>query len=426
MAEERKLPPAKPLTDEETAKLIEEFPRWDLTKILIIYRDTGGWCGFEDFYKFLYVCDKKNLDPFMNEVHGETRWSSEKGRHTLIPITHIDGARKVADSTQQYDGQDDPVFENNAKGELVSATVRVYRKDCAHPFGSTCFLNEFRGGGLWSSKPHVMLAKVAEMLSFRKGFPAALGGIYIEEEFDRNDMPAAAPPVEDFAVGQKTAETPPPAKAEAPPAKRETPPAPLPTQTVTMPSELETTTNKRMADIRHIIREVGKFDAPTTEKVLSMFLRNFFGVTTLPKDPESYQAPLAVLEALTPAGVEELIKDPTAAGKKAREPLEKAFDTWKWTVESCAIAKDFIRAKAMTYADFITWINMTGADKLSSEDVSAFLLLATCTSKAYMLLQLPNIKAITEAVTCLIDQFGGFAGLKAAKPDDVAAAIQGL
>jgi hypothetical protein len=251
-------------------------------------------------------------------------------------------------------------------------------------------------------------------------------GMTDETELDSVEQtPAAPPPVEDFAVGHKPAATPSVASAP-PPAKRETPPAPLPTQTVTMPSELETTTNKRMSDIRHIIREVGKFDAPTTEKVLSMFLRNFFGVTTLPKDPESYQAPLAVLEALTPAGVEELIKDPTAAGKKAREPLEKAFDTWKWTVESCAIAKDFIRAKAMTYADFITWINMTGADKLSSEDVSAFLLLATCTSKAYMLLQLPNIKAITEAVTCLIDQFGGFAGLKAAKPDDVAAAIQGL
>jgi hypothetical protein len=153
MAEERKLPPAKPLTDEETAKLIEEFPRWDLTKILIIYRDTGGWCGFEDFYKFLYVCDKKNLDPFMNEVHGETRWSSEKGRHTLIPITHIDGARKVADSTQQYDGQDDPVFENNAKGELVSATVRVYRKSniakIGYDPGKERLRVEFHDGALW-------------------------------------------------------------------------------------------------------------------------------------------------------------------------------------------------------------------------------------------------------------------------------------
>lgn len=420
--ETRKYPPAKALTEAETTALRSQFSGWNEQQIGRIYRDTGGWCGADDLAKFLYICEKRNLDPLLGEIHAEFRFDRKTQRFNMAPIAHIDGIRKVADTTKQYDGQEDPVFTTDAKGMLISCTVRIYRKDCAHPFGATCFLTEYKGPGLWNSKPHVMLAKVAEMAALRKAFPAALAGVYIPEEFDRSeDEPAAAPPVEDFAVGQKTTATappPPPAKKEAPPA----PEAPPPTQTVTMPSELELKTSKDMADIRRAIQEVGKLDAPSTTKALNIFLRNCLGVNTLPKDPESYQAPLAALKAMTPADIQVLVKDPTMAGRKARLPLEEAFDSWKWSTELCDLAKNFIRAKAMNYPDFVTWINVTGASKLTSDDdIASFLSLALVTPKAYMMLQ---VNRAGKSVGELIAALGGLDHFKSLTPEEAAAHIE--
>ena len=425
----KKYPPAKALTETETAALVSQFHTWTEQQIGRIYRDAGGWCGADDLAKFLYICEKRNLDPLLGEIHAEFRWDRRNQRFNLAPISHIDGIRKVADTTKQYDGQDDPVFAHDAKGELVSCTVHVFRKDCTHPFGAICFLKEYRGPGLWNSKPHVMLAKVTEMAALRKAFPAALAGVYIPEEFDRSDdEPAAAPPVEDFAVGQKhtaTATPPPPAKEEA----LQPPKPPLggvpggasPPPPTHVPSELDGSTSKRMADIKNILQKAGKLDAPNTTKALHMFLRDFFGVSTLPKDAASYQAPLAALEAMTPTDIEALAKDPLAASKRARQPLEEAFDHWHWTIELCALAKNFIRAKAMSYPYFVTWMNETGASKLTSEDdVGSFLSLALVTPKAYMILQLDRAgKSVGE----LIKALGGIDHFKSLTPDEAAAHI---
>ena len=424
-------PPAKALTPAELEGLLSQFP-WTDQQLGRIYRDAGGWCGADDLAKFLYICEKRNLDPLLGEVHADFRWSNKIQRFNLVPIVHIDGIRKLADLTKQYDGQEDPVFTTDSKGQLIACTVRVYRKDCAHPFGATCFLLEYAKGLMWRKMPHVMLAKVTEMAALRKAFPAALGGVYIPEELDRNDDDSPAgngtpPAAEEFKVGQKTNGAP---KQEVPPPSPLPPPQPPlggvpgggapppPTQTMTMPSELEVKTSKRMSNIRSIVQEAGKLDAPATTKAVNAFMRGFLGVTTLPKDPESYQAPLAALEAMTAADIGELAKDPAKAAAIAREPLEQHFDTWKWSVELCGLAKGFIRVKAMSHPQFIEFATETGAAKLSSDDAAAFLSLALVTSKAYMILTVDrNGKSVTDLIAALggVDHFKGMDPLEAAK-----------
>lgn len=429
------LPAAKPLTEAEAASLAEQFfvqgedgkkKNWTPQQINRIYRDMGGWCGADDLAKFLYICGKRNLDPLLGEVHAEFRWNRKSSMYSLAPIIHIDGARKLADVTTTYDGQDAPVFEVDSKGNLLSAMVRVYRKDCAHPFEATCFLAEFTTNyGNWKKMPHVMLAKCAEMAALRKAFPAALAGVYIREEFDRtdgDDTPAdttTTTTTEQFTVGRKAngVPAPPPVEAPAPAPQAAPPPAPDPIDA----NSLQGKTTKRLTEVRANIQIAGRVDGNAAKTAVNAFMRAFLGVTSLPKDPESYQAPLDALGRLQVDQIPDLILNPAKIAKAAREPLEQAFDSWKWTI-ACTLAKGFIRSKAMTDQEFIEWSEMTGASALNSPDAASFLALALVTNKAYMIL---NLDRQGQSVADLVARLD-IKIIQNMKPEEVAAAIEAL
>jgi hypothetical protein len=97
--------------------------------------------------------------------------------------------RAIAERTGRYDGQDEPEFEFDKNGFPVSCKVRVYRKDISRPFVGVAYFREYaqtkKDGSLtnmWGSKPRIMVAKCAEALAFRKGFPEDTAGLYIAEE----------------------------------------------------------------------------------------------------------------------------------------------------------------------------------------------------------------------------------------------------
>lgn len=147
----------------------------------------------DELQLFCLICQKTGLDPFSRQIYGIRR----KGKMTFQ--TSIDGYRLIADRTEKYAGNDEPIFDEglNLYQHLTSgrkfpttATITVW-KLCGGqlcPFSAsaawTQYAQFFNGtlGEVWAKMPHVMLAKCAEALALRKAFPAELSGMYTHEE----------------------------------------------------------------------------------------------------------------------------------------------------------------------------------------------------------------------------------------------------
>lgn len=133
-------------------------------------------------------------------------------------ITAIDGFRTIADRTGCYrPDEDEPTFEvdaaakgpNNPAG-LVKAVVRVFKFSNAgwHKITASAYWDEYAPlkdewvsgddgkrrpsgkltldtSGNWGKMPRLMLAKVAEALALRKGWPDDFSSVYADEEIDR-------------------------------------------------------------------------------------------------------------------------------------------------------------------------------------------------------------------------------------------------
>jgi phage recombination protein Bet len=131
----------------------------------------------------------RRLNPITKQIHFVKRWDSMKGREVWAAQVGIDGFRAIAERTGVYDGQDEPVYEYDAKGALKLCKVSVYRKDISRPFVGVAHFSEYvqtkkdkTPNSFWAEKPHIMLAKCAEALAFRKGFPEDLSGLFAPEE----------------------------------------------------------------------------------------------------------------------------------------------------------------------------------------------------------------------------------------------------
>jgi len=157
----------------------------------------------------LEVAKAKRLNPLTKQIHFVKRqvqdpvtkqyverWATQIG---------IDGFRVQAERTGLYDGQDEAEYEyeptKDGGKRLLLARVRIYRKDIKRPFVGVARYDEYvqvtRDGSpnkMWRTMPHGQLAKCAEALAFRKGFPEDCGDLYIAEEFDgRDDLPVSPP-----------------------------------------------------------------------------------------------------------------------------------------------------------------------------------------------------------------------------------------
>ena len=148
---------------------------------------------------FSMICQKTGLDPFSRQIYGIRR----KGKLTFQ--TSIDGYRLIADRTEKYAGNDEPIFDEglNLYQHLTSgrkfpttATITVWKlcggQRC--PFSASAawlqYAQFFNGklGENWEKMPHLMLAKCAEALALRKAFPAELSGMYTREEMPDDEI----------------------------------------------------------------------------------------------------------------------------------------------------------------------------------------------------------------------------------------------
>lgn len=161
---------------------------WSTSELALIRNKIAKDCPDDELLFFAKFCQSKKLDPFAGDIFYVPRKNQGVVKWTIQ--TSVDGLRKVASRTGEYAGIDDAIFGKDVDGFPELATVTVYRivqgQKCS--FTATARWKEYYPGEslgfMWRSKPHIMLAKCAEALALRKGFPET-GGIYTDEEMQK-------------------------------------------------------------------------------------------------------------------------------------------------------------------------------------------------------------------------------------------------
>lgn len=160
----------------------------DLIKRTVMTPDVTD----EELKLFLYTAKVRGLDPLLRQIYGIKR----KGKLTIQ--VGIDGFRLIADRTERYAGNDEPVWHGDAGEKFAaparaSATVWKIVGQSRVSFTATARWEEYypgEGGDgfMWRKMPFLMLAKCAEAQALRKAFPQQLGGLYVDEEMHQSDV----------------------------------------------------------------------------------------------------------------------------------------------------------------------------------------------------------------------------------------------
>lgn len=150
---------------------------------------------------FMATCKRTGLDPFSRQIYMiERRFKDKDGSWTKkmeIQVS-IDGFRVVAERTGHYQGQEGP-FWCGPDGKWTdvwlqsyppsAAKIGVLKKGFTQPLWSVArwdsYAQTFSDGNptkMWQKMGDVMLAKCAESLGLRRGFPNDLSGLYTGDE----------------------------------------------------------------------------------------------------------------------------------------------------------------------------------------------------------------------------------------------------
>lgn len=128
----------------------------------------------EEFAAFLLVAKEYRLNPLTKEIY-----AFPKRGGGIVPIVSIDGWISLVNSHPACDGFRFS-WEQDEKGQPISCTCTMYRKDRAHPTEVTEYLSEcYRDTDPWKMK-HRMLRHKAMIQAARYAF--GFSGIYDEDE----------------------------------------------------------------------------------------------------------------------------------------------------------------------------------------------------------------------------------------------------
>lgn len=183
----------------------------DAAAAIVVHRDVSGPLEFtpeqramiretfangaseKEFQVLLEVAKVRRLNPLLRQVHFVKRRDKRRNVDVWSVQVSIDGLRAIAERTGKYDGQDEPEYERDKDGYILSCKVKVYRKDWSRPAIGIAHWSEYvqeydgKPTKFWADMPHVMIAKCAEAIAMRKAFPEDMGGLYVEEEMQQAD-----------------------------------------------------------------------------------------------------------------------------------------------------------------------------------------------------------------------------------------------
>jgi phage recombination protein Bet len=155
----------------------------------LIRRTVANGATADELKLYLFDCARQGVHPLDRLIHFTVRKDRDGGRK-YTPVTSIDFMRIRAAESGEYAGSDDAVFEETINGVINHARVTVWRlvqgQKCS--FTATARWAEYKpefNDFMWKRMPHTMLAKCAEALALRKGFPRQLAGLYAREEMEQ-------------------------------------------------------------------------------------------------------------------------------------------------------------------------------------------------------------------------------------------------
>jgi phage recombination protein Bet len=163
-----------------------------------------------DLSVFFHQVKRTGLDPFARQIYMIERWTKDGPKQTIQ--VGIDGFRLIghreATRLHQKIGMTEPTWcdangkwfpvWNPAWGVPLAAQVTL-RRD-GESFTATALFDEYKqvkkDGNLtmmWAQRPAGQIAKCAEALAWRMAFPQDLSGLYIEEEFQHENVERPTP-----------------------------------------------------------------------------------------------------------------------------------------------------------------------------------------------------------------------------------------
>ena len=182
-------------------------------QIALLKRTICAGATDDEFSLFTAQCKRTKLDPFAKQIHAVKRWDKKAGREIMSIQTGIDGYRLIAERTEKYEGQTDPMWcgaDGIWKDVWLSnhppsaAKVGVHKAGFKQPIIAVALWTEyvqqyFKDGKtilspMWAKMGALMISKCAEALALRKAFPQELSGIYTNEEMAQADGDSAPNP----------------------------------------------------------------------------------------------------------------------------------------------------------------------------------------------------------------------------------------
>lgn len=143
----------------------------------------------EEFAAFLMVAREYNLNPITKEI-----FAFPKQGGGIQPIVSVDGWANLINSHPQCDGVEF-TDDLNDKGDLVSITCKIFRKDRSHPTCATEYMSECkRDTSTWKQWPRRMLRHKALIQAARYAFGFA--GVVDQDEAERfgGEVSTLSPP----------------------------------------------------------------------------------------------------------------------------------------------------------------------------------------------------------------------------------------
>lgn len=216
VAETKEIKVIEKIIENKAIAPADAFGKLTRPQIDLIKRTVAKGASDDELRLFIQVCKGAQLNPFLKQVFLVPRWDSKEGKEVRAIQVSIDGFRAIAESSNAYAGNDDPIFDGESEitfGKEKKSTVKVPDKATVtvwkfvegqrYGFTATARWSEYypgeKMGFQWHVRPYLMLGKCAEALALRKAFPKLLSGMYAQEEMEKG-----TPEMSDESKNKKT------------------------------------------------------------------------------------------------------------------------------------------------------------------------------------------------------------------------------